>query len=213
MADMTHKQVAEAVAAIGGVTVVAMGLRFDRVAVRVLDRLQRNADAEPRTAVSVALTLTAPVRSPCKTAAALQQEIGALLRRAVLGTGGGSSYKEIGPTCVSSRASRRGGQACLASSTTLTSTRRRSWPLRNGGSGPPGKCRLVGARLMSAQGGARAGCPPFRTGSVAPERTRCSAVVGRRRSRSSRPQPDAGHGRGNVHWRVTARAHGPKPPS
>ena len=32
MADMTHKQVAEAVAAMGGVTVVAMGLRFDRLA-------------------------------------------------------------------------------------------------------------------------------------------------------------------------------------
>ena len=34
MADMTHKQVAEAAAAMGGVTVSELGLRFDRVAVR-----------------------------------------------------------------------------------------------------------------------------------------------------------------------------------
>ena len=80
MADMTHRQIAEAVAAIGGVTVAELGLRFDRVAVRVLDRLQRGADAGPHADVSVALTLTAPVRAPGKTAEALQQESGALLR-------------------------------------------------------------------------------------------------------------------------------------
>ena len=87
MADVTHKQIAEAVAAMGGLTVMALGLRFDRVAVRVLDRLQRNADSEMRTAVSVALTLTAPVRSPGKTATALQQEIGALLQTSAPGDG------------------------------------------------------------------------------------------------------------------------------
>ena len=78
MAVMTYRQIAEAVAAMGGVTVTALGLRFDRVAVRVLDRLQRDADAGPHPGASVALTLTAPVRAPGKTAGALQQEINAL---------------------------------------------------------------------------------------------------------------------------------------
>ena len=93
---MTHRQIAEAVAAMGGVTVTALGLRFDCVAVRVLDRLERGADAGPHPGASVALTLTAPIRAPGKTAGALQQEINALLRTGVRGTGGGSNYTGTG---------------------------------------------------------------------------------------------------------------------
>ena len=46
----------------------------------VLDHLQRSVDTQACEGVSVALTLTAPVRAPGKTAAALQQEIVTLLR-------------------------------------------------------------------------------------------------------------------------------------
>jgi hypothetical protein len=87
MADMTYRQLAEAVAAMGGATVAALGLRFDRVAVRVLDRLQRGANAGPNPGASVALTLTAPIRAPGKTAGDLQQEVNALLRTGRAGNG------------------------------------------------------------------------------------------------------------------------------
>ena len=136
----------------GGVTVTALGLRFDRVAVRVPDRLQRGADAGPHPGASVALTLTAPVRAPGKTAGALQQAMNVLLRTGRPGDGRRSNYTGTGPSCVSSRACRRGGLACSASCTTPTSMGRRSWPLRNGGYAAAGRCRLVGARLMSGRG-------------------------------------------------------------
>ena len=87
MADMTQRQIAEAVAAMGGVTVTALGLRFDRVAVQVPDRLQRGADARPHPGASVALTLTAPDRAPGKTAGALQQAMNVLLRTGRPGDG------------------------------------------------------------------------------------------------------------------------------
>ena len=84
---MTDRRVADAVAAMGGVTAAKLGLRFDRVVVRVLDHLQRSIETQAREGVSVALTLTAPLRAPGKTAAALQQEVITLLRTGRPGDG------------------------------------------------------------------------------------------------------------------------------
>jgi hypothetical protein len=50
-------------------------LRFDKVATRVLDRLQTNlADAVPEATI-VLVTITAPIRVPAKTAAELEERI------------------------------------------------------------------------------------------------------------------------------------------
>ena len=91
LTDQRNRRIAEAVAAMGGTTVSKLGLRFDRVAVRVLDRFQHSMDAQPRTDVSVLLTLTAPICAPGKTTGAVLQEIRALLR-----AGGPGERRSIG---------------------------------------------------------------------------------------------------------------------
>lgn len=62
-------------------SVTAPGLRFDKVATRLVERLQRNlAKAVPRDA-TVLVTITAPIRLPAKTADALEETVRALLTR------------------------------------------------------------------------------------------------------------------------------------
>ena len=75
------RQLAAAIASAGGTTVPKLGLRFDRVALRVLDRLRVFAEAEAPEGVTVILTLTAPIRAPGEVVAALEREIAALFKK------------------------------------------------------------------------------------------------------------------------------------
>ena len=55
-------------------------LRFDKVATRLMDRLQAGLHGSVPGGMTVLLTLTAPIRLPSKTAAALQHRIDALIQ-------------------------------------------------------------------------------------------------------------------------------------
>jgi hypothetical protein len=56
-----------------------LGLRFDKVAARLLDRLQAAVTETAPGGVTVLLTITAPIRLPSKTASALEDKIQTLL--------------------------------------------------------------------------------------------------------------------------------------
>ena len=71
---------AQAVAEAAGVSASSLGLRFDRVVVRLLDRLRRSLEVRASDDVAVVLTLTAPLRAPGRLAGALEAEIAALLQ-------------------------------------------------------------------------------------------------------------------------------------
>jgi hypothetical protein len=60
-------------------------LRFDKVATRVIEQLQAALGATVPDGITVALTITAPIRLPAKTAAALEDKIQTLLGQASLG--------------------------------------------------------------------------------------------------------------------------------
>jgi hypothetical protein len=59
-------------------------LRFDKVATKLMDRLQAALRDTVPPGMTVLLTLTAPIRLPSKTAAALQDRINALIHRGAL---------------------------------------------------------------------------------------------------------------------------------
>jgi hypothetical protein len=75
-----ERQIAARIAKAGGQTISGLGLRFDRVVIRVLSDLRRFADGRTPAGATVVLTLTAPIRTPAKTATALEQKIAKLLR-------------------------------------------------------------------------------------------------------------------------------------
>jgi len=56
-------------------------LRFDKVAIRLIERLKTTFDETVPKGVTVVFTITAPIRLASKTAAALEHEIRTLLRR------------------------------------------------------------------------------------------------------------------------------------
>jgi hypothetical protein len=56
-------------------------LRFDKVATRLIDRLQATLGESAPDGMTVLLTVTAPIRLPSKTAAALEEKIQTLLGR------------------------------------------------------------------------------------------------------------------------------------
>ena len=56
-------------------------LRFDRVATRLMERLQATLGETAPNGISVLLTITAPIRLPSKTTASLADKIQTLLRR------------------------------------------------------------------------------------------------------------------------------------
>ena len=56
-------------------------LRFDKVATRLIDRLQATLGGTVPDGMTVLVTITAPIRLPSKTAAALEQKIQTLLER------------------------------------------------------------------------------------------------------------------------------------
>jgi len=60
---------------------VKLHLRFDKVATRLIERLQANLGVTVPDGMTVLLTITAPIRLPSKTAAALEDKIKTLLGR------------------------------------------------------------------------------------------------------------------------------------
>jgi hypothetical protein len=56
-------------------------LRFDRVATRLIERLQAGSEQTVPDGMTVLLTITAPIRLPAKTAASLEEKIRTLLAR------------------------------------------------------------------------------------------------------------------------------------
>jgi hypothetical protein len=56
-------------------------LRFDKVAVRLIERLRATLDKTMPDGMTVLLTITAPIRSPSKTAASLEEKTRSLLGR------------------------------------------------------------------------------------------------------------------------------------
>ncbi len=61
------------------------GLRFDKVATRLMERLQATLGESVPDGMTVLLAVTAPIRLPSKTAAALEEKIPTLLARALPG--------------------------------------------------------------------------------------------------------------------------------
>lgn len=71
--------IAEEVLKATGASSAKLGLRFDRVVVRVLADLRDFADRVVPDGLSVILTISAPIRLPAKTVRGLEIEIAALL--------------------------------------------------------------------------------------------------------------------------------------
>jgi hypothetical protein len=74
-----EKDIAEAVLAGSGLSPAKLGLRFDRVVLRVLGDLRTFAQGAAPDGVTVLVTITAPIRVPARTAEAVRKRIGALL--------------------------------------------------------------------------------------------------------------------------------------
>jgi hypothetical protein len=92
------RAIGEQVARAAGDTVSNMGLRFDRVVVRTLGNLRAYVNDRVSVGRTVVLTLTAPIKMPARTVAALQSEIDALLRAGAakgdrVGTVFGNSFR------------------------------------------------------------------------------------------------------------------------
>jgi hypothetical protein len=62
-----EKDHAEAILSATGLSASSLGLRFDKVVVRVLGRLRSFAEAEGAADVTILVDITAPIRSPAKT--------------------------------------------------------------------------------------------------------------------------------------------------
>jgi hypothetical protein len=73
------RQVAEEIAAVHGLTVTKLGLRFDKVVTRLLGRLRACVENANQGEKTVLVTITAPIRLPGKT----QQELEAILRESL----------------------------------------------------------------------------------------------------------------------------------
>jgi len=74
-----EKQLGEKIAKAGGLTVAKLGLRFDRVVVRLLGNLRTSLEHANLKQEAVLLTITAPIWLPAKTEIALKEQIGNLL--------------------------------------------------------------------------------------------------------------------------------------
>lgn len=90
-----ERQIADAVLAGSGLTVARLGLRFDRVVVRLLGDLRAYAETAVPAGATVLITHTAPIRQAGKSVAALRPEIQALAAR-----GGGDHAAEINSNAV-----------------------------------------------------------------------------------------------------------------
>jgi len=70
-----EKRIAGEILRFGGLSDSKLGLRFDRVVVRVLGRLRAVAETEAPDGTTFLVTISAPIRAPGKTAGALEDEI------------------------------------------------------------------------------------------------------------------------------------------
>jgi hypothetical protein len=75
----TEKAIADDILRANGLSASKLGLRFDRVVVRILGDLRSFAETVAPRGVTVLVTLSAPIRSPAKTVDDLKREISALL--------------------------------------------------------------------------------------------------------------------------------------
>ena len=73
-----EKDIAEAILRAEGLSAAKLGLRFDKVVVRVLGDLRALAEQVIPEPFGVAFTLTAPIRLPAKTVEALRPRLEAL---------------------------------------------------------------------------------------------------------------------------------------
>jgi hypothetical protein len=74
-----EKEIADEILRASGLSASKLGLRFDRVVVRVLGDLRYFAEAATPHGVTILVTITAPIRLPAKTVNDLRREISALL--------------------------------------------------------------------------------------------------------------------------------------
>lgn len=73
-----EKEMTDQILGGSGLSAAKLGLRFDRVVVRVLRDLRSFAEAAAPSGVTVLVTISAPIRSPAKTVEELKRAIGAL---------------------------------------------------------------------------------------------------------------------------------------
>jgi hypothetical protein len=71
----TERDIATAVLAASHRNAVELGLRFDRVVVRVLGDLRTFVKATAPSDITLVVTVSAPIRTPAKTLTALKEEI------------------------------------------------------------------------------------------------------------------------------------------
>jgi hypothetical protein len=71
----TEKQIAEAIVRANGLSLTTLGLRFDKVVVRLLGSLKASLEGEIPTGKAIVVTITAPIKLPAKTADALKEKI------------------------------------------------------------------------------------------------------------------------------------------
>lgn len=76
-----EREIAEAVLRDSGLSVAALGLRFDRLVLRVLGDLRAGAEDIAPQGVTALATITAPIRLGGKTVAVMRREMAALVAR------------------------------------------------------------------------------------------------------------------------------------
>lgn len=74
-----EKDIAERILSASGLRAAALGLRFDRVVVRVLGDLRAFAEARTPAGAAVVVSITAPIRLPARTVEDIEDAIASLL--------------------------------------------------------------------------------------------------------------------------------------
>jgi hypothetical protein len=84
-ATNVEKRIAGEIASSRGLGIAKLGLRFDRVFVRLLGDLRTFAESALPGELIVLISITAPIRQPDKTAAVLKRKIELLLAASIFG--------------------------------------------------------------------------------------------------------------------------------
>jgi hypothetical protein len=74
-----EKLIANEIAKVNGLSVTKLGLRFDKVVVRVLGNIRMSIEQEVSKEATIIMTITAPIKLPSKTEHALIRKIKDLL--------------------------------------------------------------------------------------------------------------------------------------
>ena len=75
-----ERQIAGEIAKANGLSVTKLGLRFDKVVVRLLGNLRDSVEKDIQKGAAVLLTVTAPIKLPAKTEHEIKEQILDLLR-------------------------------------------------------------------------------------------------------------------------------------